>query len=494
MKNPYWNRTMIREPRYFFGRKKEVRQIFDAIGTPHPQNISVLGERKTGKSSLLYYIFQSNTEKQELPHPEKYIFVFIDFQEYPNIAVDEFFEMLYSELKSTLPKEVQFEQVKDYETFTNMAKTLEDLSYKLILLIDEFDKILQNENFEEDFFSYLRSIVNRYDTALIISTQKDLEDLSRPDLLGSPFFNIFTQIRLGLFQKEEALNLITGPSAEKGIPLEKDAEFILENAGLFPFFIQILCFELFEYRKNHDKKIDQEGYNQALKKFSVEATPHFNHFWKSLSQEEKDVLIEISMEKEVTDGKKSVIRDLEQKGYIAEVNGRNQIFSDTFRQFILDHQEEISDIGETETKKHEIKGKSFIAASDILIFILAFIIAFLGVISYFMIPDLRGTILSLIALAAVIGICMYLFFFRKRRKKEITHERSSTWKILLIGIIGLFIIAFLVNFLASHTATILTPELLRRGIAAEVSVVIVIMILVFILLYVVFSKKIEKKD
>jgi len=472
MKNPYWNRTMIRDPKDLFGRKKEIRQIFDAIGTPHPQNISVLGERKTGKSSLLYYVFQSNTEKQELPHPEKYIFAFIDFQEHPNITVDEFFEMLYSELKSTLPRGVQIEQVEDYKTFTNMVKTLEDLGYKLILLIDEFDKILQNENFEEDFFSYLRSIANRYDTALIISTPKDLEGLSRSDLLGSPFFNVFTQIRLGLFQKEEALNLITGPSAEEGIPLEEDTEFILENAGLFPFFIQLLCFELFEYKKNHDRKIDQEGYNQVLEKFSVEATPHFNHFWKSLSQEEKDVLIEISMEKEVTDGKKSVIRDLEQKGYIAAVNGRNQIFSDTFRQFILDHQGEISDIGETELEEHKTQRKSFIAVLDILlIFIFAFSV--FSIISYFFKPNPKIIILGLIVLIVAFVIRMSLFFFRKRRKKEKGSENSN-------------IVAFLVSFLASYIAAILT--LTHWGMATEVIIGVLIFVC-FTLIYFVLLRK-----
>ncbi|MBU7027204.1 MAG: ATP-binding protein [Theionarchaea archaeon] len=407
MKNPYWNRTMIREPKDFFGREKEIKKIFAALGASHPQNISIMGERKIGKSSLLYYIFQSNTEKQELPHPKKYIFAFVDFQEHPDITVDEFFEMLYSELKNKLPERIKIEQVKNYKTFTNMVKTLDDLGYKLILLLDEFDKILQNKNFKVDFFSYLRSTANRYDFALIISTQKNLEDLYRKDLLGSPFFNIFTQIHLGLFQKEEALNLITGPSAEEDIPFEEDTEFILKNAGLFPFFIQILCHELFEYKKNHNKTIGQEGYNEVLEKFWVEADPHFFHFWKSLSQEEKEVLFEIATENKVKNGKKSVIRYLKQKGYVTTVSGRNRIFSDTFKQFILDHQEEVTDIG-------EIKGKPPTTVWDILTYlVLISIIALLGVSSYLTLPRPQGITLGLTA-AMMIGMILLLLLRRGR--------------------------------------------------------------------------------
>ena len=321
--------------------------------------------------------------------------------------MDKFFEMLYSELKNKLPKGARIEQVRDYETFADMVKTLDDLDYKLILLLDEFDKILQNKNFEEDFFSYLRSIANRYDFALIVSTKEDLEGLSRPDLLGSPFFNIFDRIRLGLFQREEAQDLITSPSAEEGIPLEEDTEFILKNAGLSPFFIQLLCYELLDYRKNHDNKIDQEGYNEVLEKFWEKATPHFNHSWKGLSQEEKDELIKVTMGKEVTNGKKSVIGGLKQKGYITAVNGKNQIFGDTFQQFVLDHQEEITDI-------NEIKRKPPMTVSDILTYlVLISIIALLGVSSYLTLPRPQGIILGLTA-AMMIGMILFLLLRRGR--------------------------------------------------------------------------------
>ncbi|HSE99153.1 MAG TPA: ATP-binding protein, partial [Blastocatellia bacterium] len=54
--NPYLNRVAIKDPRQFFGRSREVSKIFSRIGASRPQSISVVGERRIGKSSLLYYI------------------------------------------------------------------------------------------------------------------------------------------------------------------------------------------------------------------------------------------------------------------------------------------------------------------------------------------------------------------------------------------------------------------------------------------------------
>jgi AAA+ ATPase superfamily predicted ATPase len=351
MKNPYWNRTMIREPKYFFGRKKEIKQIFATIGVLHPQSISVLGERKIGKSSLLYYILQSNKREQKLTHPEKYVFAFLDFQRYMDITIKEFWKMLYSELKEKLPGRIGIKPVENYETFTDMVKILDDHGYKLILLFDEFDKILENKNFEVGFFSFLRSMAIRYDVAYIISTQKELLDLSRNDLFGSPFFNIFTPIRLGLFQEDEALDLIICPSAEEGVPLRENKEFILKNAGLFPFFIQLLCHKLYRYKKKHNLKIDKEGYMQVLEEFRKEATSHFKHFWNYLSKEEKNVLVKIAKGRKIENEKKFVVEDLKQREYLISINGKNQIFSETFRQFILDHQPEVIEVGEGQSMK-----------------------------------------------------------------------------------------------------------------------------------------------
>ncbi|MBM4425446.1 MAG: ATP-binding protein, partial [Chloroflexi bacterium] len=47
----FFNRQRITDPRYFFGREREIEALYSAVLTR--QCRSVVGERKMGKSSLL---------------------------------------------------------------------------------------------------------------------------------------------------------------------------------------------------------------------------------------------------------------------------------------------------------------------------------------------------------------------------------------------------------------------------------------------------------
>jgi serine/threonine-protein kinase len=288
-----------------------------------------------------------------MPNPEKYIFAYLDFQQCVSVTVEEFLQMLYSEIEEKLPETVKVKQMKDYKTFTSMLKTLNKSGYKLILLFDEFEEILSNENLGGDFFSYLRSIANRYDVAYVVSTKRNLIDLSREELLGSPFFNIFTTIHLGLFQENEALDLIKIPSAEGDIPLVGESAFILRNAGLFPFFIQLLCNRLFDHKMKQKKEgrsleIHSEDYEKILTGFREDADSHFRKAWDGLHREEKDLLAEIAKENEIKDENEFSIRNLMRKGYLITANKKEKIFSNAFQEFILD----ISKVSERSEKKN----------------------------------------------------------------------------------------------------------------------------------------------
>ncbi len=59
--NPFTERNIIKNPDEFFGRKDELRTIFTRL--KKLQSTSIYGERKIGKSSLLYYVFNQIPEE-----------------------------------------------------------------------------------------------------------------------------------------------------------------------------------------------------------------------------------------------------------------------------------------------------------------------------------------------------------------------------------------------------------------------------------------------
>jgi len=95
-KNPYLNRVMIKRQNDFYGRKKEVRKIYSRLDAPQPQSISIVGDRRIGKSSLLNYIYTKNNRKQYMQNHDSSIFVYLDFQNMVDIDVEKFIDFLFT--------------------------------------------------------------------------------------------------------------------------------------------------------------------------------------------------------------------------------------------------------------------------------------------------------------------------------------------------------------------------------------------------------------
>jgi AAA+ ATPase superfamily predicted ATPase len=49
----------------FFGRKREMDRLMDMLSGKRPQNVSLVGERRIGKSSLAFRVFHEKGENQE---------------------------------------------------------------------------------------------------------------------------------------------------------------------------------------------------------------------------------------------------------------------------------------------------------------------------------------------------------------------------------------------------------------------------------------------
>src|SRR6266478_963238 len=140
-RNPYLNRVAIRDPAQFFGRAREVSKIFSRIGASRPQSISVVGERRIGKSSLLHYINNPQVRARHFDQPESYAFVFIDLQQKRRLTLTEFFKELFAQLsKETGDKSL----AKLQPSFDSLRAVLDNFrrdERKLVVLFDEFDAI-----------------------------------------------------------------------------------------------------------------------------------------------------------------------------------------------------------------------------------------------------------------------------------------------------------------------------------------------------------------
>jgi serine/threonine protein kinase len=333
--NPYLNRVMIKRPDDFIGRRQEVKRIFARLNATPPGSVSIVGDRKIGKSSLLNYIYMRQQRQQYLELPEKMVMVFLDLQEEKNMSMESFVRIMLGitgyELRGRLDVSdcaLSLDGVKD------MVQRLEGAGFRLAILLDEFDTVTTNPNFDLEFFSFLRFLAGHYNVAYLTSSARDLQALCHTkEISDSPFFNIFSTIRLSVLQRAEAEELIRVPSERAGQPLGTYTDQILGMAGFFPFFIQMACAHAFEYMEENPGQ-EKPDFNEIRRRFYEEARLHYRYIWDTFDSHERSTVLRVVKRKDVPDALKHVLQELGTRHYIESDHASPRVFASTFEEFV----------------------------------------------------------------------------------------------------------------------------------------------------------------
>jgi AAA+ ATPase superfamily predicted ATPase/predicted Ser/Thr protein kinase len=328
--NPYLNRVAIRDPNQFYGRKREIAKIFSRIGASRPQSISVVGDRRIGKSSLLNQIYHADVRSQFLDASVPYVFLFVDLQQRRHIGPDELFRELFGGLADALGEEAVAGAEPSFEGTRKVLGRLRQANCRLVVLFDEFDAITTNRRFDLEFYSFLRAVANNYDVAYVTSSNRDLQELCHTAMIAdSPFFNIFTNVYLRAFSPAETRQLVVEPSAAAGVPLEAYMREIVDIGGHFPFFLQIACSSYF------DALVEGAGADDRLKQaaqelFLDEARGHFRFIWEHFDSDHRDVLRALVTGAPIDAQLGHVYEDLKRAGYIVDGPRGPRVFSSLF--------------------------------------------------------------------------------------------------------------------------------------------------------------------
>ena len=335
MENPYLNRVMIRDPGDFYGRKSEFQRIYARMSAgSRPQSISVVGERRIGKSSLLHYLYHPANRKKFLANPESYVFALMDFQEEGLVSLKDFFTAIFDAFMQEFDNEFKISFRPDYQGFRSLVRMLDGRGIRMIVLFDEFEMVTSNTLFDPEFFAFFRSMANKYNIAYVATTAKDLQSLCHSkEIATSPFFNIFSNLNLGAFKPDEAIELICEPSTAAGCSLEPFVDDIIRLAGLFPFYLQIACSVFFELVKS-GRRQDAALLKEAKRSFLEEAGVHFKNTWEKFSPVERTLLGNIVRRKKRRESEEYLVNKLLKESYLIEKNGRLELFSETFAEYL----------------------------------------------------------------------------------------------------------------------------------------------------------------
>jgi transcriptional regulator with XRE-family HTH domain len=302
--NPFTYGNPISDPARFFGRTREIEQVFSRLRNAEFESSSIVGERRTGKTSLLKYLAHSNVRRHYGLDPEHYLFVYVDLQ-----IVDEqttptrLWQRLLRHIKICCPDSqlqgvlTELISTLHIDTFSleDAFDIIDEQGYYIVLLLDEFEHVTENENFNAAFFYGLRSLAIHHHLALITSSRRELIELCHSQAIrSSPFFNIFATMTLGLFTSGEARQLIVQSLNKTGASFtEAEIARVMHLAGYHPYFLQLTCSFLFNaYAKQMDL---QERIAFVQKGVREDAGPHLAFYWQSSDDHEKVVLTALAL-------------------------------------------------------------------------------------------------------------------------------------------------------------------------------------------------------
>lgn len=246
--NPYTTGGPVGENLSFYGREDVILEIKRILKSKDLSVITLFGQRRIGKTSLLQYL------TKRLPEEGNYHTVYYDLQD----KADWPLALILKDLAKTVAYRLGMQtpdlgnrvEIDFYEKW--LPTILNDIGedHILVLLFDEFDVLADNrtDNTElaKSFIPYLRTITNLYKDRLkfIFTIGKNIEDLNS---IALSLFKSVQRERVSLLTRENTEKLILLAEENGSLHWSKDAINQVWNLTHgHPFLTQALCWQIWE--------------------------------------------------------------------------------------------------------------------------------------------------------------------------------------------------------------------------------------------------------
>lgn len=296
---PYVTGTPLKSDDVFVGRDDVFAFIRENLLGTHQNNAVILhGQRRTGKTSVLYRLGRVMTETHYA--------VLIDMQGKPARGEAEFLYSIADDIVFTLEEHDIFVEMPEREDFEDapefffrnrflrhLYKELDD-DKNILLLFDEFEELqqrVQDGRLSPEIFTFLRNLMqheNRLD--FVFSGTHKLEQLGAE--YWSVLFNIAVYKPITFLSPSEVRRLILEPVADKSI--EYDSLAIKRMASVtagHPYFTQLVLHEMIVYYNETERTyITVTDVDDVLERIVERGEAHFKYIWAESSEEEQILL------------------------------------------------------------------------------------------------------------------------------------------------------------------------------------------------------------
>ena len=290
-------------PNEFLNRKRELRRVLNRL--EKGQATAIVGQPHTGKTSLLRYVLDKVKRDSIIGRKLDRCW----FREVDSHMLGRKFDQAAFWAFVLEPVAVYFES-GNLRSLYDLAKennfgsfalkrlfaALDEEDWRIVIMLDEFDALLNHPILNSaEFYGSLRSLTSRFSSlALIIGTRRTLNQLNvktqEINPHSSPYFNIFTELRLGPLPKRDVALLLNQAGDRFD---DSDRQFISLSSGNHPYLLQMSADILWEI--DFEGKKGLERYKQAAEELRMQSEGHFADTWRSWSNAERKVIMAIAL-------------------------------------------------------------------------------------------------------------------------------------------------------------------------------------------------------
>jgi HAMP domain-containing protein/GAF domain-containing protein len=286
----------------FYGREDLFNFIGENLNAAYRNNLVLIGQRRTGKSSLL--------KQLPLRLGDSYLPVYLDGQ---SIALDPglpaFFSNLATEIGFALQDRGFDLAIPVLDEFRERPAHTFEYDYlrrvwpaignrHMVLLLDEFEELeaaVKSGNLDASIFGFLRHIIQHESRlSVIFCGTHRMEELATD--YWNVLFNISLYKHIGFLDYDDAERLIQEPVAAYGMRYDDLAlDKMWRITAGHPYFLQLLCHSLVNQHNRAGRSyVTVSDVNTALGEILSSGEAHFIYLWNESSLTERQVLTALS--------------------------------------------------------------------------------------------------------------------------------------------------------------------------------------------------------
>ncbi len=286
--NPYIVGNPIQSSSMFYGRNEDFLYIKDKLQKEaRGLIITLAGERRSGKTSILFQILNGRLGEGYLPF-------FVDMQAMAAVESDaQFLSRLDNVIRTQLTIQVseQDYQGNKWSAFENFLHSIKEAytEKKIIFLLDEYEIIenkIDKQMITTEMITFFANLMENHNIFFLFTGSNKLED--RNATYWKTLFSKSQYRKITFLQKKDCLDLITKPVENYVIYTPDQLDNIWRLTAGQPFYTQIFCQNMVDrlQLEQHNEVLDND-IDAVIKDIVDNPMPQMIYFWQELDAKHK---------------------------------------------------------------------------------------------------------------------------------------------------------------------------------------------------------------